>query len=95
MKKYQVIGGECVHVWYGESDTLRGAKNIATRNREYWSNWQGWRTPKVYNASDCFLSSATEFSKGIFPKPGATPVCIFWGGKWFELDTTWDCAREV
>ena len=52
MKKYQVIGGQYESVWYGESDTLRGAKIIAGRNREYWDNWQGWRSPHIYEAED-------------------------------------------
>lgn len=38
MKKYQVIGGQYESSWIGESDSLRGAKIIATRNMEYWDN---------------------------------------------------------
>lgn len=53
MKKYQVIGGQYEHYWYGESDSLHGAKIIAGRNKEYWDNWQGWHTPKIYKAEDC------------------------------------------
>lgn len=52
MKKYQVIGGQYEPHYYGESDSLRGARIIATRNREYWDNWQGWNTPKIYHADD-------------------------------------------
>lgn len=52
MKKYQVIGGQYESHWYGESDTLRGAKCIATRNEEYWDNWQGWHKPRIYEAKD-------------------------------------------
>ena len=52
MKKYQVIGGQYSHVWYGESDSLRGAKIIATKHKEYWDNWQGWQTPKIYKSDD-------------------------------------------
>lgn len=29
-------------------ETLRGAKIIASRNKEYWDNWQGWHTPCIY-----------------------------------------------
>ena len=36
MKNYQVIGGQYEQHWYGESDSLRGAKSIATRHEEYW-----------------------------------------------------------
>ena len=52
MKKYQVIGGQYESVWYGESDSLRGAKCIATKNEEYWDNWQGWHKPRIYLSSD-------------------------------------------
>lgn len=52
MKKYQVIGGQYESYWYGESDSLRGAKIIAGRNKEYWDNWQGWHTPRIYLAED-------------------------------------------
>ena len=52
MKRYQIIGGQYETSWKGESDTLRGAKIIATRNQEYWDNWQGWRKPSIYNAED-------------------------------------------
>lgn len=53
MKKYQVIGGQYEQSWKGESDTLLGAKRIASRNEEYWDNWQGWHTPAIYAAEDC------------------------------------------
>lgn len=52
MKRYQVIGGQYESCWYGESDSLRGAKTIAKRNEEYWDNWQGWHTPKIFKAED-------------------------------------------
>lgn len=52
MKEYQVIGGQYESYYYGESESLRGAKIIARRNKEYWDNFQGWHTPKIYKASD-------------------------------------------
>lgn len=52
MKKYQVIGGQYETCWYGESDTLRGAKIIATRHEEYWDNWQGFHKPSIFLAED-------------------------------------------
>lgn len=52
MKKYQVIGGQYESHWYGESDTLRGAKMIATKHMEYWDNWQGWHKPSIFLAED-------------------------------------------
>ena len=53
MKAYQVIGGQYESHWYGESNSLRVAKIIATKNKEYWDNWQGWHKPKIYKAEDC------------------------------------------
>ena len=38
MKRFQVIGGQYESHWYGESDTLRGAKILARRCEEYWDN---------------------------------------------------------
>lgn len=52
IKKYQVIGGQYESHWHGESDTLRGARCIATRHMEYWDNWQGWHKPRIYAAED-------------------------------------------
>lgn len=53
MKKYQVIGGQYEQCWYGESDSLHGARVIAGKNKEYWDNWQRWHTPKIYKREDC------------------------------------------
>lgn len=61
MKKYQVIGGQYKFIWYGESDSLQGAKRIATKNEEYWDNWKGWHKPKIYTREQC--------SKNKIPKP--------------------------
>ena len=52
MKKYQVIGGQYEYHWYGESDSLKVARQIASKNAEYWDNWQGWHKPNIYNAED-------------------------------------------
>lgn len=52
MKKYQVIGGQYESRWYGESDSLRGARRIANAHEEYWDNWQGFHTPDIYAAAD-------------------------------------------
>ena len=52
MKKFQVIGGQYESVWYGESDSVRGAKILATKYEEYWDNWQGWHKPGIYLADD-------------------------------------------
>lgn len=83
MKKYQVIGGQYVYTRHGESDTLQGAKMIASKNKEYWDNWKGWNTPKIYKAADCTQGNPTEFNfSGVYPSPDAEPVAICVNGKW-------------
>ena len=52
MKKYQVIGGQYESCWYGESDSLHGAKVIAGKNKELWDNHQGWHRANVYKSED-------------------------------------------
>ncbi len=52
LKKYVVIGGQYQSYCYGSSDSLHGAKCLASKNREYWDNWQGWHTPKIYRRED-------------------------------------------
>lgn len=52
MKKFQVIGGQYESCWYGESDTVHGAKIIAAKHREHWDNHQGWHNPVIYRAED-------------------------------------------
>lgn len=80
MKKYQVIGGQYESHWYGESDSLRGARCIATRNKEYWDNWQGWHKPEIYAAEDVVeIESKGRITTrdGVMirvPKDGAMPV---------------------
>ena len=80
MKSYQVIGGQYEFYWYGESDTLRGAKSIATRHEEYWDNHQGWHTPRIYKADDvreieshCYITHRDGEMIRI-PKQWAEPV---------------------
>lgn len=54
MKKnnYYVIGGQYERICYGGTPTLIGAKRLATKNAEYWDNWQGWHKPQIYRAED-------------------------------------------
>ena len=86
MKKYQVIGGQYESVWYGESDTLLGAKQIATKHTEYWDNWQGWHTPDIYLAEDTQV--ITSHGRVTTPDgweiivPKDEPICVKAGGKW-------------
>ncbi|MCR5792710.1 MAG: hypothetical protein K6G65_06035 [Lachnospiraceae bacterium] len=49
MKKYQVIGGQFSSIYYGESDSLQEAEQIANENKEYWDAWQGWHSPAIYD----------------------------------------------
>lgn len=80
MKKYQIIGGQYESRWYGESDSLRGAKIIATKHEEYWDNWQGWHKPAIYDAEDVIeIESKGRITTydGVMirvPKDGATPI---------------------
>lgn len=81
MKKYQVIGGQYESKWYGESDSLRGAKIIATKHEEYWDNWQGWHKPCIYAAEDVVETVSygriTSYDGTTIrvPKPDAEPIC--------------------
>lgn len=80
MKKYQVIGGQYEQAWKGESDSIRGAKIIAARNKELWDNWQGWHIPAVYRAEDCEVITASgmvtvpDGREIIVHKPDAEPI---------------------
>lgn len=80
MKQYQVIGGQYEPYWYGESDSLRGAKIIAGKNKENWDNWQGIHTPRIYKAEDCNEIKAKGYITHIdgeiirIPKDFAEPI---------------------
>lgn len=78
MKKYCVVGGQYVRYFYGDSDSLHGAKLIATANKEYWDNWQGWHVPRIFNSGDCN-------EKGI-PVGDVMPVAVCNGGKWVSCE---------
>ena len=90
MKKYQVIGGQYEHIWYGESDSLHGAKIIASCHREYWDNWQGWQTPDIYTADQVediesngrILTHDGEIIR--VPKPETAPSYFKVRNKWLD-----------
>lgn len=67
MKKinYFVIGGQYKFYNYGGSETLLGAKRLATKNMEYHDNWVGWVKPSIYRAEDC---------RNGYPEYGSVPV---------------------
>lgn len=78
--KYYVIGGQYESYCYGGTPTLIGAKRLATKNMEYWDNWQGWQKPAIYKAED---TEKIESSGRIttcdgqiitVPKYGAEPI---------------------
>lgn len=80
--KYIVIGGQYDYRTYGTAKTLTGAKRLATKNAEYWDNWQGWHYPDVYRVED--VEAAKTFFGDVYrPKDGAIPVAIRrWGSRW-------------
>ena len=49
---YYVFGGQYECRCYGGAPTLLGAKRLAGKHAEYWDNWQGKHTPKVYRVED-------------------------------------------
>ena len=75
MRKYMIIGGQYFYTVYGFSDTLHGAKCLATRNTEYWDNWQGFNRPAIYLTS--------QVADGIFH-----PVCAYnkYARKWEKTE---------
>lgn len=78
--RYYVIGGQYEWYFYGGAPTLIGAKRLASKNLEYWDNWQGWHRPAIYKAED----TVEIESKGRIttpdgctiriPKVGTTPI---------------------
>ena len=85
MKKYQVVGGQYNNINYGESDSLHGAKCIATRNIEHIHN--EWRTPSIWLASDCNDNGT--------PKPDAWTVSMWNGRKWIDSDKIAEKQAEL
>ena len=83
MKKenmYSVIGGQYERYWYGDTPTLIGAKRLANKNCEYWDNWQGWHTPRIYRIEDTELITthgwitSRDGAETRVPKPNAEPI---------------------
>lgn len=86
--KYYVIGGQYESHCYGSSATLRGAKAMASRNKEYWDNFQGWHTPRIY-AEEAVRK--VESKGRITPNDGETIIipigdclCYHDGSKWVD-----------
>lgn len=87
LKKYVVIGGQYDAYYYGSCDTLLGAKRLASKNAEYWDNWQGWHYPKIYLSEDV-RAVENFYGDGFAPAEGAHPVCYRnWDDKtWSDAD---------
>lgn len=79
--KYFVIGGQYESYCYGGTPTLIGAKRLATKNMEYWDNWQGWHKPRIYRSEDTTIITAcgwityTDGEEIRVPKDFAEPIC--------------------
>lgn len=89
MKKqnnYYVIGGQYEDCCHGGAPTLLGAKRLATKNMEYWDNWQGWHKPAIYRAEDTEV--VESYGRITTPDgwniriPCDYPVAIWYGGRW-------------
>lgn len=69
--QYCVIGGQYRDYFYGERETLLGAKRLAGKSIEYWDNWQGWHVPRIYKTEDTEVVALDGESVRV-PKAGAT-----------------------
>lgn len=88
INKYAVIGGQYQAYFYGFAATLHAAKLLASRNAEYWDNWQGWHIPEIYDSAD--VEPVTNFyGDGYAPKMGAVPVAYkgYYDRQWTTPDT--------
>lgn len=74
-KGYAVIGGQYQSFCYGFAKTLLGAKRLASKHCEYWDNWQGLHTPKIYAAEDV-MEVENFYGATYAPVFGAYPVAV-------------------
>lgn len=86
LKQYVVIGGQYESYCYGSSDTLNGAKILASKSLEYWDNWQGFRYPSIYRRED--VKQCNNFYGETYcPKAFAHPVAIRnYGERWIVTE---------
>lgn len=70
---YYVIGGQYLYTCYGGTPTLIGAKRLANKNKEYWHNWAGWKTPRIYSADDTELVEVDGYMVRV-PKRDRHPI---------------------
>ena len=84
--KYCVIGGQYEVAYYGSTQTLLAAKRLATKNIEYWDNWQGQHKPKIYRIEDTEEIETVgmiTYNDGLLiriPKMNAEPVS-YWDNR--------------
>lgn len=83
-EKYAVIGGQYQSYFYGFAETLHAAKILASKHTEYWDNWQGWHTPKIYKSEDV-TKIKNFYGSGYAPKPFCRPFAVKSSGKWHVL----------
>lgn len=77
---YVIGGGECGDICYGGTPTLIGAKRLANKNLEYFSDPSRWVRPLIYRAEDTVVEEIRDvLDKGVIKrmrvsKAYATPV---------------------
>ena len=81
--KFAVIGGQYRYYDYGTAPTLLGAKRLASRNVEYWDNFGGWHTPKIYRIEDTVVVWDNFYGCDV-RVPTAECVCSKTHGTWKE-----------
>lgn len=86
MSKYVVIGGQYKAYNYGTANTLRAAKMLASKNEEYWDNWQEWHKPRIYSAEDVRGDLESIGFDKVYFTDYAYPAAIWEDGKWYHWD---------
>ena len=90
--KYCVIGGQYEVAYYGTKETLHAAKITATKNKEYWDNWKGWRTPSIWKEEDTHeieTDGMITYHAGQtirVPNVGAVPYMVYRNDHWELFD---------
>ena len=90
---YVVLGGQYEWAFYGAYTSLQAAKVAATKNAEYWDNWQGWHVPAIYKSEDCKQIETHgwityhDYQKILIPKDEySRPYLVKVGRKWEEVE---------
>lgn len=75
LKQYVVIGGQYESYCYGSSESLHGAKILASKSLEYWDNWSAFHYPVIYRRDDvekCHNFYGETYCPKAFASPMAT-----------------------